>query len=639
MSSPPPILICAVEADRRRTRRIQRALELGGLPAVVLEGPGSGIAGVGASRSRHAVVLVLVTRSWPLAGSGRGGWSGPGGLGALVQASLPEDGARDVIPVLLDGAEPERLPFGLRRRATIAAVTTDPTPIVQGVRRAMSTRRVRDVIPRPARLAPELVEIEHHLSRLRSTGAPQDEIDAAISDRLATKRRLREGGHLSAGDLLGRFVLAEEVGCGGFSSVWRAHDRQQGIDVALKILHGRWNGDASVVERFRRGARQLERLDHPRAMNVSDVDCEDDGWQFFVMPWMPEGDLHAAVTRAGDPLPVAAGIRAVLDAADAAAAAHRLGMLHRDIKPRNILLDSQRRGKLSDFDLVRAWDTTGGTGSGPMGTYLYAAPEQLEGPQDADVRADVYALGMTACFVFAGRAPDVAMKWRPAELTERLNVGDPVRAVLRAAIGLEPAERQPDAVDFAAELRRASSVVVRDLSATPVRPAMVHVHRASASSGGRPSETLLMAEGPVTRAQWFALMRRKPAFGESGAVSGQRAVERVSWLDVVHYCNALSRSEGVSEAYTIGQGTVLWRTSSDGYRLPHPAEWRQATSRGVTSWRVGDASPVEWCAVPTHAGSPYVTGRWMRTDGGRLTLARSRRRGIGFRPVRTLDGP
>ncbi len=459
MSAPPLIFICYAGPDRPIAIRVHRALDARGMrpwcDAVDLAPGERWDEAIPRALKQAAAVLVLVTDRWPVVGDEGAGWYGPDEVAVAIDHARRVDPRMAIVPARLDGAGPERLPYGLRRLVEIEAAATDPAPIVAGLTRALARRALTD--PAVPALNQRLADAQKRVHTLEAQGAARAAIEAAITDRIAIKRSLRAGGQLVAGDALDRYVLAERLGHGGFASVWRAWDPTRQAHVAVKVLHGRWNRDASKVERFRRGVEQMARLNthHPAVVPVLDANRVDNGWHFFVMAWMPGGDLFRAITRADAPLSADEGLRAVLEVADALAVAHGRGMVHRDVKPRNILLDADGRAKLSDFDLVRALDTSGGTGTGAMGTFLYAAPEQLDRPQDVGPRTDVYALGMTAVFVLSGRQPATMTKWQPAAAVAQLQATPAVRACLLRAIALDEAGRPADAAAFAAELRGA----------------------------------------------------------------------------------------------------------------------------------------------------------------------------------------
>ncbi len=278
---------------------------------------------------------------------------------------------------------------------------------------------------------------------LTSTGADPS---TTVEEILELRRRIREGGTLKPGDFLsdGRFRLLEPLGRGGFSSVFKAYDREQHQGVAVKVLHGQYAEDKSRRERFFRGARKMAQLQHQGIVRVIEPKLEDGGYHFFVMELASGGDLRQAVMNGSvTDLAVLRQIAEVLDFA------HRSGVVHRDVKPANILLTAGGEAKLTDFDLVRAFDTTGGTRTGSMlGTFLYMAPEAMHQAKDVDARADVYSLAMTAAFVLHGQELPPTMFRDPGGFFGALDVPEGVREALERAASWEPDERPSTATSL-----------------------------------------------------------------------------------------------------------------------------------------------------------------------------------------------
>jgi eukaryotic-like serine/threonine-protein kinase len=166
---------------------------------------------------------------------------------------------------------------------------------------------------------------------------------------------------------------------------------------------------------------------------------------------VPGGNLRDAVlgkrVESGRLVPL------ILQVGEALAEAHRRQLVHRDVKPQNILLDGDGDAKLTDFDLVGAHDTTGGTRTGALGTVVYAAPECLESPQGATARADVFGLGMTAIFCLSGQDLSMATFRNPEATIAKLDCTAGVREVLARAVAWEPDCRFADASALVEALR------------------------------------------------------------------------------------------------------------------------------------------------------------------------------------------
>jgi len=280
-----------------------------------------------------------------------------------------------------------------------------------------------------------------------------DDSSAVVSDILAIRRELREGGRLKNGDILaGRLALKQVLGEGGFATVWLAYHRRLHTPVAVKVLHGQFAHDASRRERFFRGARKLSELRHPHVVRVIEAEGEDAGWYFFVMEYVAGGDLHRGVVDGR--VSGQRGVAILARTARALQHAHDQGLVHRDVTPSNILIGSRDDCWLTDFDLVRAFDTTGGTRTGAMGKVWYSAPEILESPQSADRRADVFSLGMTAYFVLAGKDPSPQVFFDRARHFEKLTCSRELRDVLVKATQWAAAERLDSAALVAEALER-----------------------------------------------------------------------------------------------------------------------------------------------------------------------------------------
>ncbi|WP_062133422.1 Stk1 family PASTA domain-containing Ser/Thr kinase [Demequina aestuarii] len=207
----------------------------------------------------------------------------------------------------------------------------------------------------------------------------------------------------------GRYEVRERVAAGGMATVYVAFDKRLERDVALKIMHQHLAADASeadFVSRFRREAKSAARLTHPGMVRVYDQGVDGD-LSYLTMEYVDGENLRERVTQEGT-LAVGEAL-AITDAVlDALSAAHRQGLVHRDVKPENVLLDESGRPKLADFGLARAVTEVTSTSTGMLlGTVAYLAPE-LVADGDADARADVYSCGILLYEMVTGRQPFTA---------------------------------------------------------------------------------------------------------------------------------------------------------------------------------------------------------------------------------------
>lgn len=271
-------------------------------------------------------------------------------------------------------------------------------------------------------------------------------ITLARIESLPERRKARLGPLLSPGDRVasGPFQIVEHIGAGGFATVWKALDEESN-EVALKILHQQWLYDQTRKDRFARGAKQMARLQHPNIVKVLSGAQLDSEFQiyYFAMEFCDGQNLHDFVLNNG--LANQKAITQILISISSALAhAHSKGVVHRDIKPRNVIVCADVDAKLIDFDLVRAFDTTGGTRTGALGSVFYAAPECWNSAKEATAASDIYSLGMTALFAFLGR--DISMQdfRAPEQCVRSLSIPSSVKRVLVKCLQ-ESADLRPSA--------------------------------------------------------------------------------------------------------------------------------------------------------------------------------------------------
>ncbi len=396
----------------------------------------------GIQASKTAAVIV--------GNDGLGPWQREEMEGLLIKAvkrGIP------VVPVILPGVTKPELPVFLETRIWVDLAERDGFErllwAITGVKPSASPPPPSYPDEHTRERSEALKATRQHRKELARQEQDTSEVDKKILD---LRRELRKGG-LKPGDHLSeRFELLEPIGQGGYGRVWRAWDEKLEKVVALKVLHLQYAEDKTRRERFFRGARKMAQLQHQGIVRVIEPKLHDGSYHFFVMEYIEGGDLYRAVMEGR----VAAddGFRIVGEVGAALAFAHKRRIIHRDVKPRNILLDRTERAKLTDFDLVKAGDTTGGTRTTVgMGTFVYAAPEMMASAKDADARADVYGLAMTAIFVLLGKEVPQDILRFPDQVLARLAVSEATRGVLARAVEWKPEERTATVEALCEELR------------------------------------------------------------------------------------------------------------------------------------------------------------------------------------------
>src|SRR5215212_8738957 len=206
--------------------------------------------------------------------------------------------------------------------------------------------------------------------------------------------------------LRGRYRLEERIGAGGMSTVYHAYDETLERWVAIKVLHHTMEDDPVQLERFRREARTVARLNHPHVVTVIDAG-EDDGHPFIVFEYVDGDTLKGLIKRTG-PLPVVEAVAYAIEIGRGLEAAHQERLVHRDVKPQNVLIDPDGRAKVTDFGISRSLDADGLTATGRvLGTTDYVAPEQALG-EEVTEQSDVYSLGICLFEMLTGGVPFTA---------------------------------------------------------------------------------------------------------------------------------------------------------------------------------------------------------------------------------------
>jgi len=264
-----------------------------------------------------------------------------------------------------------------------------------------------------------------------------------------------------------RFRLEEKIGAGGMSTVYRAYDTTLERWVAIKSMHRDISTDPDQLERFRREARAVARLNHPHVVTVIDFG-EDDGSPYIVLELVEGETLKQTIRREGR-LPVGEAVAYAIEIGRALSAAHAAHLVHRDVKPQNVLIDQEGRAKVTDFGIARSLEVHGLTATGRvLGTTDYVAPEQALGHEVTE-QSDVYSLGIVLYEMLAGEPPfraesqvAVAMKHvqeqMPDILVARPDVSSALASVVDRATAKELGNRYATSDDLVHDLEQVLAI-------------------------------------------------------------------------------------------------------------------------------------------------------------------------------------
>jgi eukaryotic-like serine/threonine-protein kinase len=255
-----------------------------------------------------------------------------------------------------------------------------------------------------------------------------------------------------------RYELVEQLASGSMTSVWRGHDRVLGRDVVVKVLHPELAADPNLRSRFQQEAVNAARLTHPNIVALYDTG-EQESVNYIVME-LVEGPTLRDVLRANGPLPPANAARLACEVTYALDYAHQAGIVHRNLKPANILLSGDGSVKVADFAIAKAaTDDDSGHSGELLGSGGYLAPELADG-REPDGRADVYGLGACLFEMLTGRAPGDVRGQGAGPLSPRaIRAGVPreLDAVVLRAMASDPRDRYPNARAMASALTRSAA--------------------------------------------------------------------------------------------------------------------------------------------------------------------------------------
>src|SRR5205809_4073455 len=262
----------------------------------------------------------------------------------------------------------------------------------------------------------------------------------------------------------GRYRIERKLGTGGMADVYLAEDQELGRRVAIKILNDRHAADDQFVERFRREAKNAAGLSHPNIVSIYDRG-EAEGTYYIAMEYLDGRSLKELIVQRG-PAPITVSVEYARQILSALRFAHRHGIVHRDIKPHNVLVDADGRVKVTDFGIARAGASQMTEAGSIVGTAQYLSHEQAKGAP-GDQTSDLYSVGvvlyvlLTGVVPFTGDTPvEIAMKHLStvpdAPSTRRSDIPRDVDMIVLRALAKDPAERYQSADEMDADLRRVS---------------------------------------------------------------------------------------------------------------------------------------------------------------------------------------
>jgi protein kinase-like protein len=411
---------------------------------------------------------------------------------------------------------------------------------------------------------------------------------------METSGRGGGGRELAPGEEFGGYVVEAVAGRGGMGVVYRARQRRPERVVALKVITPHLAEDESFRARFERESNVAAQIEHPNVIPVYEVN-DHEGLLYITMRFVEGTDLRALIEREG-PLDPARAVGIVTQSAAALDAAHKAGLVHRDVKPGNLLISSGGHAYLTDFGLAKQGSSQSGITKTGMfvGTLDYIAPEQLKG-QPVDARADVYALACVLYQALTGQVPyprgsDPAKIWAhmsedPPHPTALVSVSHAFDEVIARGMAKDREQRYPSAGDLAraaaAALEGRDTVVgERSVATGPAAPGAGTVHDSAApttplqASGATvhaaPGQPQAAAYAPPPASTAVIPQGPPPAHPDGPARSSQRRL----WIAVAAAGALVATLVVLLVAGVFGGG------GDGGAKLPDPGVYKGQTSAG-----------------------------------------------------------
>lgn len=453
----------------------------------------------------------------------------------------------------------------------------------------------------------------------------------------------------------GRYTLTERIAIGGMGEVWKARDKVLGRIVAVKILKEEYTGDPGFLERFRAEARNTALLNHPGVANVFDYG-EEDNSAYLVMELVPGSPLSSIIEREGT-LPPDRVLNFIAQTARALAAAHSQGLVHRDVKPGNLIITPDDRVKVTDFGIARLANQVPLTATGQvMGTAQYLAPEQATG-QAATASSDMYSLGIIGYECLVGRRPFTGESQIAIALAQ---VNDPppplpesipaaARALIMCLLAKDPAQRPKDATALASAV---DAIRRRDLkAAVKAVPSLAQfLAEENADDATVAMDAMNVAAEPISASA-------APRFGSGGRFSPEPTTAPIPRTSAQTVRTSTERSAAAPRSSTKrgpnvwmwiamllaillilgGIWTVFFTNNGGGGTSPETSASASASSEPTNTGKVSTVETSE--AAATTSSKKKVTVNAVNYEGRELQDAVNELKNLGLSPRRRVWSP